>query len=76
MLMADLTWLSCPFCGEIADLHRVGQVGTVVKAKKIDHMKVLHSKRVKCGFCGKTFKTDSNTIWEAFGRSDDSTVPY
>ena len=74
--MADMKWISCPFCSEIADLHRQGLVGVIVPAKKQDHMKVLHSKRVKCGYCGKTFRTSSSTIFESMGRDTLQEVPY
>jgi len=74
--MADMKWISCPFCSEIADLHRQGPVGVIVPAKKQDHMQVLHSKRVKCGYCGKVFFTDAATIFEAMGRDTLQEVPY
>jgi uncharacterized Zn-finger protein len=74
--MADMKWISCPFCSEIADLHRQGPVGVIVPAKKQDHMKVLHSKRVKCGYCNKVFFSDGATIFESMGRDTLQEVPY
>ena len=75
-MTGTLHWINCPFCAEVADLHRLGPVGVIVKGKKQDHMKVLVSKRVKCGFCGKIFRTESNTLWEAFGKDSIGDTPY
>jgi len=71
-----MTWICCPQCSEVVDLQRLGQVGTIVKAKKQDHIKILHSKRVKCGYCGRIFRTDGATMFEVMGRDTPQDVPY
>lgn len=66
--MTDLKWVSCPYCGECADLHRIGDVGNLYIRNKDLKMGVKQSRTVRCGYCKKTFQTDEPTMVEAMGR--------
>jgi len=78
-VVAGMQWICCPYCGEVANLTRVGSIGKIrgggVKHpfpwRKPDTLTVSHSKFVHCGFCKKTFRTDGATLWEVFGRDSN-----
>ena len=48
----------CPGCGEMMDLTRLGSVGV---------LKIRDSRNIKCGSCGKIFRTKGETWKEAHG---------
>ncbi len=74
--MADLlSWTRCPFCGESTDLNRIGKPLTVY-VKTNEKLGTKTSRTVQCGYCKKTFQTDSPTMLEAMGYDGENETPY
>lgn len=65
-MSTDMTWICCPYCKEIEDIWRQGEVG-VPDSRLGSRRRVPDSTRFHCNFCGKYFNSDGATRREVMG---------
>ena len=73
--MGDLRWERCPYCHESVDTERLGkpiEITCDTQGKLHVHKNTLK----KCGFCGKTWRSEKPTMREAMGYDGEEETAF